>query len=124
MTQNTEITLEDRIKELEAEKKVLVEDFARIKSESLIGMRIVATELGLQVVGQCKNELDKVADLVADGDKMADRFLTLMAGKINHAKGTNTGLAQLTSKQITDLNTRAGYAESTRGLKSVTYKMA
>ena len=103
-------SLEKRIAELEAERA--------------IGIRIVADEVtGLAVVGPCKNELDKVADLVNGGCKMSDRFLTLMAGKINHAKGTNTGIAQLTSTQITDLNTRAGYAESTRGLKSVTYKM-
>ena len=113
-----EITLEERIKALESEN-------AKLKADANIGIRIIANDtMGLQVVGQCKNELDKVADLVADGCKMSDRFLTLMAGKVNHAKGTNTGIAQLTSKQIADLNTRAGYAESTRGLKSVTYKMA
>ena len=116
-TQTKEPTLEEIIKAKDAE-------IAELKAKQQSGICVDYDEImGLHIVGPCKNVLDKIADGVASGDKMADRFLTLACGKINVAKGTNTGFAQLTTNQIEDLNKRADYKVSTQGLKTKTWAM-
>jgi hypothetical protein len=106
-------SLESKNKELEAKLK-----------ENQNGLQIDYCEVqGLHIVGPWFNTAMKIADAVADGDKLADRFLTLLVGKLNHAKGTHTGIAQANSGQMDELRDRADYKESTKGLKSVTYKM-